>query len=137
MKISYIIHHGYAERSSFRDDGGDVLSLVFSPSCSGALTLGASVFTVVDGHAEIPIKEIKDGECCPRLESDLGAYDCEAFKKHGSCITILQTGDEIVRRLIERCRLLEKSRDLIEQRVTRLESLCSGHQIFNFERNEK
>ncbi len=132
MKISYIIHHGVGEWERISQDSSDTLLLTFKPECSGAVDLGGAVFTVKNGDAEIPLNALPDGEYQPKLECEIGVYTAESFLKHGRSVSLPKTDEAVLRRLILRCYDLEKDRDALEERIARLETLCQGHNIFNF-----
>ena len=137
MKISYIIHHGYAERCGFDSRADGTLTLSFEPSYDGILTVGTSAYSVKDGVAAVSNSLIPNGIFTPVLTTEDGIYRCESFEKLGEKIHIPKTDEDTIRRLIVRCRNLELTLDTIDKKVKELESLCKGHGILNFERKEK
>ena len=137
MKITYIIHHGYAERLSVKDTERDLLTIEFKGEDLGAVTLGKTVLSLHRGEASIRISALPDGEYLPRLESAGGVFTAEGFTKSGSRISVNETDDFVIRRLIDRCRHLELTLQSLEEKVTAIEEAYRGHDIFNFERKEK
>ena len=118
-------------------DNSDTLTLCFEPECNGAITMCGKIFSVKCGESKIPLRALPNGECRPILEADTGRYILEGFVKSGSEISMLKTEEATIRRLLNTCLVLEKSRSALEDRVSRLEALCVGHNIFNYERKEK
>lgn len=137
MKISYIISHGVAEWVDFDHANNGTLSLCFNPKFDGALTLGSHAFAVTSGEVSVPIKLIKDGEHHPRLECNGGVFTVAGFIKSNGSIEPISNVDEALRRLIKECYLLTERNREQEERIARLEEICKGHNIFNFERKEK
>lgn len=137
MKIHYITQHGVGEWSQIKTEDPDVITLTFTPASDGALTLRGRAYAVKGGEVSIPARELPDGEYRPLIEADSGRYELEGFIKQGKIISMLGTEEKVIRRLIKRCRELERSLDSQKERIERLEALCVGHNIFNFERKEK
>ena len=136
MRISYIIHHGYAEMDRFKNDGDRSLNLSFTPEYSGTLLLGAKRFPVKNGEVIIPLTELDDGEYSPRLVTEQESFLCEELCKRGTDIYVPKVSEETLHRLIRRCRELETKTDDLAKKMEKLESLCFGHNIFNFERKK-
>ena len=137
MEIRYITSHGSAERVKFVSGKRDTLALVAEPYHSGAVVLGEKFFPLVSGRAEIPLASLSDGEYFPRFESERGIFLGEGFTKSGMSIAPKVADEDFVRRLSERCYRLENEMRALKERVEKLESACSGHNIFDFERKEK
>ena len=137
MKISYITQHGYAELINIEEGERNLITLKFIGIASGAVTLGALVYTLKGGEVTIKKSDLPSGEYHPRLECDTGIYIAEGFSKSGDCVAPLKTEESVIRRLLKRCNVLESSLDAIDKRVNALEIAYKGHNIFNFERKEK
>ena len=136
MKIHYITQHGVAEWTEIYREEPDVITLSFSPSCVGAITLRGKVYAVNGGQVNIPTRALANGEYRPVLESDTGRYALEGFIKDGDNVSMLKTEESTIRRLLKACRELKESRDDLVERVERLEDLCTGHNIFSYERKK-
>ena len=137
MKIHYITQHGVGEWTKIHTEDPDVITLTISPLCDGAINLRGKVYTVKGGQVNIPTRTLANGEYYPILESDTGRYALEGFVKDGGNVSMLKTEESTIRRLLWTCRELQKSHDSLTERVERLEALCTGHNIFNYERKEQ
>ena len=140
MTIHYITSHGIGEWTSLGRSDDDFIHVQFTPECNGALTVGTKTFEVKDGRVSIPLSSLKSGEYRPRLEADTGVYVIEGFSKNGYEITMLPTEESVIRRLVSGYHTLEGICDGLEKRVARLEAMCQGHRIFDYndyERMEK
>lgn len=136
MKIRYITSHGRAERIDFEYSEKDHLILSFDQHCTGAVLLDGKIFPLKDGEARIRLSALKDGEYTPRLESERGIFTAEGFTKRGKGISVADADEPLIRRLVERCYTLDRELDAIRKRLGELESICRGHNIFDFERKE-
>ena len=136
MKIHYITQHGVAEWTEIHREEPEFITLSFSPSCDGAITLRGKVYAVNGGQVNIPARALPNGEYRPVLESDTGRYALEGFIKEGDNVSMLKTDESTIRRLLRVCRELKESRDHLVERVEHLEDLCTGHNIFNYERKK-
>ena len=134
MKIRYIIAHGSAEWVDFDPRGKDELTLKFNPRCSGTVRFGTDIFILKDGEVALPTAALRNGKNTPRIECELGAVAVSPFIKSGRSIAMAEDHGKAVRAIIRDCFELVKARDDLEKRVTQLEDLCKGHDIFNFER---
>lgn len=132
MKISYITSHGTAEWVKFDSQDGEVISLVIDKAADGAVTLGNKTFTLTKGAANIPTRSLADGDYAPIFETDEGVFAGERFHKSGQTVIPKSADEAFIRRLLTRFAVLEKSSRKLEERVSRLEERCSGHNIFNF-----
>ncbi len=137
MKIRYITQHGVGEWTDMLAEDTDVITLTFTPECDGALTLRGKLYTVKDGEVSILARALPDGEYRPVLEADTGRYELEGFTKQGKTISMAKTEESTVRRLLGRCRELERSLYAAIERIKNLEAICVGHNIFSYERKEK
>jgi hypothetical protein len=137
VKISYITQHGVGEWSQIHTEDPDVITLTFTPASDGALTLRGKIYAVKSGEVSILKRVLPDGEYRPLLETDSGRYELEGFVKQGKTVSMLKTEESTVRRLLGRCRQLENALNSARERLSRLEELCIGHDIFNYERKEK
>ncbi len=136
MKISYVTSHGYAERVYFCDDDRSTLTLTFGSSVVGAVTVNGVAYPLKNGEVKIPLSILPSGEYSPLVETTDGVYVAESFIKSGHKITFPATDDSVIRLLLKRCRALEEKCDSMIKTIKELESMCKGHEIFNFERKE-
>ena len=134
MRIRYITSHGIAVRCDFEYLEKDALTLTFTPQCTGAVVLDGKIFPLKDSEVRIPLSIIKDGYHTPRLETDKGVYIVEGFTKQGKGISVHSPDEATVRAFISRCCMLENELCSVNTRLLALESACSGHKIFDFER---
>ena len=137
MKIRYITSHGMAEWIDCHEETDEMLTLLFEPYHNGAVVINGKIFTVKNGEAHIQIASLSDGYCSPTLETDHGVYCVEGFTKRGKSISVSKSNESTVRRLISRFYNLEAAATKITEKVERLEKVCHGHNIFDFERIEK
>lgn len=137
MKIRYITSHGVAERVEFDAYERDILTISVEPYHNGAVVLADKFFTLADGVAEIPMRSLPDGEYTPRIESEDGIFIAESFTKSGMSIAVKEADEKLIRRMLERCHALENELYSLKKRTEKLEDVCSGHNIFDFERKEK
>lgn len=139
MRINYITSHGVAEIVSFDECDRETLTLCFEPSQSGAVILDGKIHALKRGVCSIPLVLISDGEYAPRIESDMGVFTAEGFRKSGKGVVTSSPDDMTVRRLLSRCYTVERELSNAQRRIAELEKTCQGHNIFNFERkqNEK
>ncbi|MBQ7343248.1 MAG: hypothetical protein IJW53_00620 [Clostridia bacterium] len=137
MKIRYITQHGVGEWTDILTEDADVITLAFTPECDGALTLRGKLYTVKGGEVSIPTRALPDGEYRPVLEADTSRYELEGFIKQGKTVSMAKTEEATVRRLLGRCRELERSLCSATRRIGNLEAICVGHNIFSYERKEK
>ena len=136
MKIRYIISHGVAEWVDFDVKDKEEMTFVFEPRYSGTLTLGDDILAVKNGEVTFPLGEIHDGKYTPRLECEVGAVAVCGFIKSGRSVAMAESHGRTVRALIRECYELSVAKEDLERRVTQLETLCKGHDIFNFERTQ-
>lgn len=137
MKIRYKTQHGVAEWVEYSDCDPDTLTLSFDPYHNGVLLIGRKILPLNNGEVTISKSAIPDGEYKPRLESDHGVYAVDSFTKCGNSISLPPADEMLVRGLLLRCHRLEEEALALEERVSKLEKTCHGHQIFDFERKEK
>ena len=137
MEIRYKTLHGVAEWVECSDQDSDTLTLSFEPYHKGVLLLGEKMFTLNHGEVTIEKGALANGNYTPRLESERGVYTVEGFTKHGESIALHSADETILRRLLMRCHRLEEVAASLEEKVSKLEKTCQGHQIFDFERKEK
>ena len=136
MKIRYLTANGRAERVSVEYEDNDHLTLCFDTHSTGAVSLGGKIYPLSDGEARINLKLLTDGEYIPKLETEDGIYVAESFVKRGKSIGVQDADDALIRRLVERCYILEGDVKLMRTRLDKLERVCCGHNIFDFERKE-
>lgn len=136
--IEYVTDRGIAEWVNFdpKSDCG-AICLKIGKEMSGAVMLGEAVFPLNRGKATVQIDLLPDGEYKPRFETDAGVFVAEAFVKQGRNIILSESDELFIRRILKRCAKLEDEKRSLEKRVLRLEKLCQGHNIFNFERKEQ
>lgn len=132
MKITYITHHGVAERIKFNPTSPDALEVEIIPARDGVLTLGAKHFKIKGGCAHVRLASLPDGEYEPRLDTDGGVFIAEGFGKSGKEITPRRNADEVTSRLLLRALELEKRCDEMTKKLSELDARCQGHNIFNF-----
>lgn len=137
MKIRYITSHGMAKWTKTDNSEQENLTLCFEPYHNGMVVLDGKMFKVKCGEVTIPMKNIPDGEYTPKLETESGVYSVEGFIKQGNSITAFKSDESLIRYLLLRCYNLERSLFAIGERVAKLEEVCHGHKIFDFERKEK
>ena len=137
MKISYITHHGVAEWLNFEDDGSDMLTISVNPKAEGAITVGSNILIMKNGEARITKSALPSGEYSPKIECDNGVFVAEGFTKLGRVILPMKTSEGRIRALIRRTHRLEELTEQLIGRITALEDLCRGHDIFDFERKEQ
>jgi hypothetical protein len=110
------------------------VTLVFEPRYNGTIKIASKIQEVKNGEVSFPISELRDGKYTPRLECDRGTINVSGFIKSGKSIAMAEDHGIAVRALIRECFELTKAKENLEKRVTQLEKLCKGHDIFNFER---
>lgn len=137
MKITYITHHGVAERIKFDQALPDALELEFIPLDEGVITLGAQSLTLKGGRASITLHSLPDGEYEPRIDTVKGVFFAEGFGKSGKEITPRRNADEVTSRVLVRALELERRCDEMTKKLAELDAKCQGHNIFNFERKDK
>ena len=137
VKIVYKTLHGIAEWITKEDDKEDELRIEFSPKCNGAVTLSDIKAEVKDGYITLPLRALPSGVYHPKLEADTGVFLLEGFYKEGNEVTMLETEESVIRRLVKRYYKLESENADLCERVARLEAMCRGHKIFDYERMEK
>ena len=136
MKISYIISHGVGDFVKIEKDGGDDITLKLEPKYSGTLKIGATLYEVKKGEARIPTASLQSGEYRPKLECEAGVIALTPFTKIHRDVTPKPVDGETVYRLIKRCYDLEIRLAEAEKSLARLDKMCRGHDIFNFERKD-
>lgn len=136
MKISYIISHGVAEWVEADTVTDNVLTIKLKPSCDGSLVIGSTVYPVKHGEVFIPIGALRDGEHRPRLEYSDGVVTLSPFVKKGRSVSPKECDAEVIRRLVKVCYELEIRLKSAESTIAQLNEMCTGHNIFDFERNE-
>ena len=137
MRIHYIISHGVAEWVETDSGDTDTLVLIFEPRYNGALVDNGTVYPINNGEVSIPRLALCDGTHRPRLECECGVIEVSPFTKSRREIAPSENGGENVRRLIKSCYETEKRLKKAEATILRLEKMCEGHNIFNYERNKK
>ena len=137
MKIRYKTRHGIAEWVDFEDSDSDTVTFAFEPYQNGVLLLGGKMLALKNGEATVSKTALADGSYIPRLETEHGVYTVEEFTKSGNSISLKKADEALIRQLLLRCYELENTVRLFEEKITGLENLCHGHQIFDFERKDK
>ena len=132
MKITYITHHGVAERIKFDQTAPNTLELEFIPTDTGAVTLGGQSLTLKGGRTSIALRSLPDGEYEPRLDTDGGVFIAEGFGKSGKEIIPRRNADEVTSRVLVRALELERRCDEMTKKLAELDTRCQGHNIFNF-----
>ena len=130
-KISFTLNDGVGEWTSVSDTDERALRMSFSPSHSGYIRMGSTVYTVKDGEVSIPLTAIDNGVYSPRLECDGGGFCLESFLKSDGCVKPLPTEEAVLRRLVRMCREATERIKLLEDDVTELKKKTEGHRIFN------
>ena len=132
MKITYITHHGVAERIKFIPESTDVLELEFIPTHDGMVTLGGMMLKLKGGSVSLRLDTLPDGEYIPRIDAEDGTFIAEGFVKCGKEITLLRNDEEVTSRLLQRALALEERCEKMSKRLAELHGACRGHNIFNF-----
>ena len=136
MKIRYVISHGVARWVEFDRSDKDALTLSVTPKCRGTVSLGTMILPLEHGEVTIPLSALADGTYTPIVECTDGVYAADNFKKMAKGIVLPENASEATRDLIVLCQRLGSRAKLLEERVSALEELCRGHNIFNYERKE-
>ncbi len=130
MRIGYIILSDYAERVHACDDSTAALTLSFTPASDGYITVAGKQYRLKHGEAKIPYSDIPSGTHSPVIDTNGSGCIAEPFIKSSSAVEIPNTEDDIIRRLLKRCRMLEESVSTLKSKTERLEKISEGHRIF-------
>ena len=132
MKIlEYEIYRDFAELSLCHGRDERQAELIFSSLKGGELILDGYRVPMNRGVCRLPLTAIPDGVYSPVLITEGRRISVEGFLKQGSTISPLPTEDAVIRRLIERVRLCERTIATMQERIDELTRLCKGNELFN------
>ena len=128
--LKYEIFNDGIELTALKCERSYLLSVLFSESIDGFITIGGITVRIRDGEARVDLRLIDDGEHSPVLIQKSGRVTLPGIIKRGTSLAIAECRSEYIRGISMRERELAARVSELEAKLTELTSAVYGSTIF-------